>query len=432
MFGDWIRRTGFWALDALKGAPIRKNYIDVKKRNTVCDLNVEQLKKLLEHATSTTQFYSSYDGKEISCFPVITKNIIKAKWNELYSFKYKNAHVHHMPTSGSTGTPFVMDWDMRKRKRQLAEVIYYNELGGQLLGNPYVYFRVWTEKNRKSKLELWKQNLVPINILYLDDENLEKIRQRLQRKPYINSCLAYASTYEYLIKYMRSKNDTPDLYHTKTLFTSSEVLSLEMKQQIIDTMGCQILDRYSNEENGFLAQTGDNSDLFNVNIASFYIEVLKLTSDEPAAIGELGRIVVTDLYGFAVPLIRYDTGDLAIKAEEKDGWTTKLKTIQGRQVDVIYDTSGKRLTAHTWSVYMWKFDKLKQYQFIQKSAKEYVLKVNGADGIYTDEEFTKHLKSILGVDAIIRIEHVSGIPALASGKFKKTVCNYEYNSNDYR
>ena len=194
MISSAFRRYGFWILDALKGSSIRKNYIDVKRRNTLCDLNTDKLKALLEHATSTTQFYSSYKGEDVVCFPVITKNTIKENWNALYSSKYKGCQVHHMPTSGSTGTPFVMDWDMGKRKRQLAEVIYYNELGGQLLGDPYIYFRVWTEKNKKSKFELWKQNLVPIDILHLDDENLEKIRQRLQKKPYINSCLAYAST----------------------------------------------------------------------------------------------------------------------------------------------------------------------------------------------------------------------------------------------
>ena len=109
-----------------------------------------------------------------------------------------------------------------------------------------------------------------------------------------------------------------------------------------------------------------------------------------------------------------------------------MKTIQGRRVDVIYDTKGSRLTPHTWSVYMWKFDKLKQYQFIQEGAKKYTLKVNGAEGIYSDEELSSHLKTVLGDDAEITIEHVDGIPALASGKFKKTVCNYEYDTADYR
>lgn len=324
-----------------------------------------------------------------------------------------------------------MDWNMAKRRRQLAELIYFNELAGQKLGDPYVYFRVWTERNKKSKRELWMQNLLPIDILHLDDRSLEKIRQRLKKKPYINSCLGYASTYEYLVKYMRQQGDTPNMYHIKSVVSGSEVLSMEMKKQIKETIGCMVIDRYSNEENGFLAQSPDMSDDFQVNISGFLIEILKQDKDEPVSIGELGRVVVTDLYSYAVPLIRYDTGDLAIKATEKNGWTTQLKTIQGRKVDVIYDTQGSRLTAHTWSVYMWKFEKLKQYQFIQNSAYDYTLKVNGAKGIYEDTDLISHMQSVLGSKANITIEHVDGIPSLASGKFKKTICNYQYNPNDY-
>ena len=159
-----------------------------------------------------------------------------------------------MATSGSTGTPFVMEWDMGKRKRQIAELIYFNELAGQKLGQPYIYFRVWTENNRKSKKELWMQNLTPINILHLDDNTMEIIRKRLKSKPYINCCLAYASTYEYLEKYLTSKGDTSDMFNTKTLISGSEVLSMRSKRAIKERIGCMVIDRYSNEENGFLAQ----------------------------------------------------------------------------------------------------------------------------------------------------------------------------------
>lgn len=426
MFGDWIRRTGFWILDFVRGGGVRKNYIDIKKRIEDGTLNQEQLSKLLSHAIKTVPYYKT----EIrpNCFeefPVIDKNLIKTRWDELHSEEYLGKPVHYMATSGSTGTPFVMEWAMGKRKRQLAELIYFNELAGQKLGQPYIYFRVWTEKNQKSKKELWMQNLTPINILHLDDNTMEIIRKRLKSRPYINSCLAYASTYEYLEKYLTSKGDTPDMFHIKSFVSGSEVLSMKSKRAIKERLGCMVIDRYSNEENGFLAQSGDMSDEFDVNTASFRIEVLKQDCNEPAEIGEVGRIVVTDLYGFAVPLIRYDTGDLAIKAAEKNGWTTKLKTIQGRRVDVIYDTKENPLTAHTWSVYMWKYDKLKQYQFIQEDKKKYLLKVNGAEGVYEDEDMIAHLKSILGDDADVRIEHVDGIPTLSSGKFKKTVCLYQ-------
>lgn len=426
MLSDWIRRTGFWMLDFMRGRVIRKNYIDVKRRMEQGVCNQPQLERLLIHACKSVPYYKT--DCHPNCFkefPVINKNLLKSQWEEMHSEEYRNKPVHYMATSGSTGTPFVMEWDMGKRKRQLAELVYFNEIAGQKLGQPYIYFRVWTEKNKKSQKELWMQNLTPINILHLDDTTMEKIRRRLKARPYINSCLAYASTYEYLEKYLTAQGDTPDMFHTKSFISGSEVLSMKSKKAIKESLGCKVIDRYSNEENGFLAQSGDMSEEFDVNIASFKIEILKEESDEPVGIGEVGRIVVTDLYSFAVPLIRYDTGDLAIKAAEKDGWTTKLKTIQGRRVDVIYDTEGKPLTSHTWSVYMWKYDKLKQYQFIQEDKKKYLLKVNGAKGIYEEEEMITHLKSVLGEDADIRIEHVDGIPSLVSGKFKKTVCLYQ-------
>lgn len=423
MLNDWIRRTGFWTLDRVKGGQIKKNYLDIKKRMENMQVNSEALDELLKYAVSTTPFYENIRSDDIRSFPVITKNLLKEKWNDFHSSAY-NGPVHLMSTSGSTGTPFTMEWDMGKRNRQLAELIYFNELAGQKLGQPYIYFRVWTDKNRKSKKEQWMQNLFPIDILHLDDQVLEEIRQRLKSRPYINSCLAYASTYEHIIRYLRSQGDTPEIFHVKSLISGSEVLGMEMKKMIKETMGCLVVDRYSNEENGFLAQTGDVSEDFKVNIASFFIEILKQDSDEDAEIGETGRVVVTDLYSRAVPMIRYDTGDLAVKGSEKDGWTTMLKSIQGRRVDVIYDTSGRKLTAHTWSVYMWKYDKLKQYQFIQEGQKEYLLKLNGAEGIYDDEEIQEYLKTVLGNDAEIKIEHVTGIPVLASGKFKKTVCHY--------
>ena len=426
-----LRRLGFWTLDLVKGGKIRKHYKDVKKRMESGSLNKAQLERLLAHARATTDFYSDFDTSDIKNFPIIDKLTIKNSHDAIYSKEYVGTPVHKMSTSGSTGTPFVMEWNMNKRHRQMADMLYFNERAGQRFGKPYIYFRVWTERNRKSKLERFMQNLIPVDTHYLDTDKLEQIRKRLKARPAVNACIGYASTYEFLAKYLKSCQDTPDMFRTRAFISSSEVLGLEMKKLVKETVGCDIIDRYANEENGFLAQTGDCSEEFYVNTASFFVEVLKQESDEPCEVGEVGRIVVTDLYNFAVPLVRYDTGDLAIKAEEKDGWTTVLKTIQGRRSDIIYDTKGKTMTSHTFGVHMWSFEKLSQYQLIQNGAREYTLKLNGAKGNYTDEQMHSYIKGLLGEDAVLTIEHVDGIPALKSGKFKRTVCNYSYNSENY-
>ena len=431
MIGSWIRRTGFWALDALKGGAVRKHYNDIvlKLSEDYDGCDTEQLSALLEHAKSTTPFYRRLNSQKllnsIEDFPIVTKMDYKEQFDAFQSEVYLDKPKHQMSTSGSTGTPFTVNQDMNKRKRVLAEIIYFNEICGQKLGDKYIYFRVLTDKNRKSKLEQLMQNLVPVDILHLDDANLEKIRCLLKQDKSINSALAYASTYEHLVNYLIACGDNPDMFNIRLFVTGSEVLDMQYKKRIKETIGCDIVDRYSNQENGIIAQTPDMSDEFIVNTASYYVELLKLDSDENADSGELGRIVITDLYNFAMPIIRYDTGDTAISCGKENGQIRQFKSLQGRQVDIIYDTRGNRITPFVIGMHMLGFDKLKQYQLIQKDARKYVFKVNGADGVYSKEELDKIVRDILGQDAEIDIQFVDTIPVLASGKFKRTVCNYK-------
>ena len=184
---------------------------------------------------------------------------------------------------------------------------------------------------------------------------------------------------------------------------------------------------YSNQENGLLAQECVENKEYHINRASYYIELLKPDTDDPVHVGEPGRIVVTDLFNHAMPLIRYDTGDVGIwKKEAECGWNSQVfSSIQGTLVDFIYDTKGNMVDTGIISLNMWPFDKLLQFQFIQENAKQYVLKLNGADGYYEDGTFIDLFKDILGSDAEIVIEHVDEIPVLASGKRKCVMSKYK-------
>lgn len=427
-----LRKSIFWMLDRLKGGNIKKEYLDIKyifeTNNGYKERINRYLSDLLQYAVHHTEFYAGYESKGLEEFPVINKSIIKDNMEDILSSEYKGKKLHEMHTSGSTGTPFVSRQNEKKRNRVLAELIYFGEKAGYQIGERYIFFRVWMEANIKSKLELFKQNLIPVDILHLDDENLEKIRQLLLKDKKIKYLLAYASTYDKLSKYLEKNQHKPEDFSIHTIISSSEVLQSSTRERLRRIFGCNVISRYSNQENGIIAQDNTVADEYEINNASYVIEVLNLDNDEPVAEGETGRIVVTDLFNYAMPFIRYDTGDVGTLIWRKTECGDRIpviKCIGGRKVDMIYDTKGTPLTPHTWSVYMWKFDRLKQYQFIQNGKMDYVLKVNDEDGVYTDEELVKHLKSVLGDEAIIEIQRVSDIPILASGKFKKTVCNYK-------
>jgi len=430
MFGSWIRRTGFWTLDALKGGPVRKHYKDIafKMAQSNNGPDAGQLTLLLEHTKRSTPFYRELNRQkpllQLDDFPVVTKADFLEQYEAFQSDEYSGRHLHQMFTSGSTGVPFTANQDMNKRKRVLAKIIYFNEICGHKLGDRYLYFRLWTPGNRKTKWEQFKQNFIPVHVVYLTDNELEKIRQLLIRDKSIHSVLTYASTFEYLTSYMKACGDTPDMYNIKLVITGSETIDMHVKQRIKEVMGCRVIDRYSNQENGIIAQTGDLSNVFTVNFASYYVELLKLDSDEEASEGDLARIVVTDLYNFAMPMIRYDTGDLAVKHGNEKGGARQFKSVQGRKSDVFYDTRGNRITPLAWGAYMERFDRFKQYQFIQEDAKKYIFKANVAEGIYSKDEIIEVMKNALGDDAEIDVQFVDAIPVLASGKFKRTICNY--------
>ena len=436
MFSEWIRRTFYWVLDFLRGSKVRKHLNDIahvmENPDSVGEYQAEKIKLLLDYATKNTLFYHSFASKNLSEFPVINKMIIKNQYN---SFKTPMSDMKAIAlhTSGSTGTPFIILQNPDKRNRVLAEMMYFWGKSGYKIGMRYVFFRIWTNKNKKSGLSAFSRNLIMTDILHLDNKKLETIYKMLQKDKQIKMLLGYASTFEKLVNYLIDNGASPACFSVETIISSSEVLTEDTRSKLIYVFGCKVVSLYSNQENGMIAIecgnmiSSEGNTEFHVNEASFYIELLKPDRDEAVRDGELGRVVITDFYNYAMPIIRYDTGDMAIRQScAKCEWNTMvLSSVEGRRVDLIYNTFGEPLSAHTWSVMMWKYDLLKQYQFIQDGAKDYTLKINVEEGIYSDEELIKHLSSILGADAQIKIEHINEIPNLASGKFKKTICNYK-------
>jgi phenylacetate-CoA ligase len=433
LFSEWIRREVFWAWDFLRGSKVRKHYVDIKNilengtNPEVVKIREGYLSDILKYATEHVPFYKEYRSYDsIKSFPVINKIIVRDHYDAFQSPEFLKAPVVHMHTGGSTGVVIVVRQDKNKRKRVFAEMIYFWGKAGYQIGMKYVFFRIWAASNRKSKLSAWARNMLMMDIRRLDDKNLENIRTAIKADHKIRMLLGYPNTFEELANYMLTCGDTPEMYKINTIIGIGEALTTSTFDKLKKVFNCNIVSLYSNQENGMLAQECAENKEFHVNNASYYIELLKIDSDDPASVGEPGRILVTDLFNHAMPLIRYDTGDIGGWKKEADcGWESQvLSSIQGRMVDSIFDTQGNRVSPHNIGMLMLPFDKLLQYQFIQEGERQYTLKLNGAKGLYAQAAFTAVFKAFLGQDAEITIEYVDEIPVLASGKRKKVVSHY--------
>jgi len=209
-----------------------------------------------------------------------------------------------------------------------------------------------------------------------------------------------------------------------SVIAMSESLDEHTKKYLEEHFGCPVVSRYANMENGIIAQqTPETGNDFLANLASYHIEILDCSEDIPARDGDIGRIVVTDLFNRAMPLIRYDTGDLGILGiSDKNGKEHfVLKRVEGRKMDAIYDTNGKHISSYIFTSNMWKYTELNQYQFIQYGKNKYEFRLNSKDNFRSEKELIKEFRGYLGNDAEITVTYIDEIPLLSSGKRKKVL-----------
>ncbi|GAL77997.1 coenzyme F390 synthetase [Algibacter lectus] len=186
--------------------------------------------------------------------------------------------------------------------------------------------------------------------------------------------------------------------------------------------------RYSNVENGIIAQQMPNDNAFRINWASYVVEILDLESDVPVPNGTIGRIIITDLYNLATPMIRYDTGDIGafVNDENFTDNIPKLESIQGRKMDALYKTNGgDMLNPFTMHAYVYDFPEIEQLQFIQHKEKKYEIKVNTNVMFEGESLLIEKFKNDIGTDAHVDIQYVDEIPSLKSGKRKISVNLYK-------
>ena len=331
--------------------------------------------------------------------------------------------VHISSTSGSTGTPFSVIQDLRKRKRTIADLKVFGELCNYPSHERMVFFRVINSKLHRTAEQEDRENIYYIDSSDLGDEHLEQMKNViLEKKPRI--VFSYSSTLIELAKYIERTGIPAEGFTMQSVLTGGEGLSDENRKLLEKVFGCTVYRRYSDMEMGILGQdTGDGSE-YSLNWGSYYFECLKLDRDEPVEPGEAGRIVVTDLFNYAFPMIRYDTGDLGIMDSSKNEEFPVLKEIYGRVRDCVYAVNGTLISPAKIFVTMWGSKAIKQWQFIQENKDSYVLKLNCSDKI-DSEMYISKFKEILGETADIKIEIVDEIPVTSSNKRRAVICNYQ-------
>lgn len=419
-----IRSCAFWGIDFVQGGVIRRNLKQVNTDMQNLHPNTEKLKEILEYTIDNIPFYKNINEPILSQFPVMNKQKYLSSYDLFFSPKYKKEDLYVYTTSGSSGTPFMGYQDREKRKKHTADLLYFHGKCGWEIGDKYIFLRAWVSKYSSFKLQNVKNNVIPFDVLSLDENMLKKIIYCIKHN-HVKMILGYGSALNQLADYLDKMNIS--LQGLKVVISDSDPLKRESRIILEKHLGCPIVDRYSNEEHGLIAFSYGKDEPYEVNISSYFVELLKLDSNEYAEPGELARVVITDLYNKAMPLIRYEIGDLAVSDEYSKNGVKTLRVLEGRAADMLVRKNGIRISSASVNNYMERLDGLLKYQLVQNDIGKFELYVVEDDVHYLNEEYRNALSPCIGEDSELLVFKVKSIKSESTGKFKTFISNCKLN-----
>lgn len=416
------RRAAFFAWDRARGGVKSAHVEDVE--SIVSDptstrslaRRQAQVEELLTHAGSTVPFYRDLGvggATDLRELPVVDKGTFFSDPSAMKSTAYNIDELPKVHTSGSTGTPLTIPRDPVKWNRHVADLVVFGRMVGHDWGEPMVFLTVTRGLNGRS-LNHRFQGIRYVTARQYDDEVIENALRAIVQSPKPLTLAGGPSALEFLGRSLQASGRELPTGTVKNVIGVGEGLTPWLEHSGADVFGGAVLSRYSNQENGILAhQTPTSSRRFVVNHASYVVEVLDLNEDRPAAPGALGRIVVTDLYARAAPLIRYDTDDLGRWSGDNE---LELAEVVGRSVDVIYSVEGKPIAPIGLMVRLYGIHGVEHYRFAQTGESTYLLTLVGTKDPERDSAIVASLQESLGTSAEITVEYVDELDVLPSGK----------------
>jgi len=406
----------------LNGCEELKFLLDNPQANQVFARHYEN--DILTYAAKLSPYYrqllTNRGGYSLRDFPIMTKADLKAHWDEIAIPEFAaDASICTKFTSGSTGTPFKMILDKYKHTRWIAGNKVFRENVG-VLSHEKTFFVSGTVRDKQiPKERMDRDNVYYILMPYIDDAVLTKlVTDMLQQQ--VKTLTAMASIYDKLARAIRQGNIPEWQGELIACFSVSEPLKESTRKIISDYFHCPVYVFYANEENGVLGVEDGSPFGCRANNVDYTLEVLKMDSDEPAEDGEIGRLVITDYFNKAFPIIRYENGDLVSVKHLPDG-RMYITEILGRVVDTLYTTDGRMVHYFDGISFMEEFLDIQQFQLIQEDYHHFTWVLNTTNHQY-EPIIVDYCKKLFGEDSEWQFEYVNEIPKLQSGKSRMTVC----------
>jgi len=247
----------------------------------------------------------------------------------------------------------------------------------------------------------------------------EQAEYVLKRKP--SYLLMRPAGLRLLLSYFKENNIKIDFI--ESAWTISEVVDSTLRALCWEVLNCPIYNNYTSNETGYMALQCPEGINYHVMSEAVYLEVIDEQGNSCKK-GEIGKVVVTSLHNFSMPLIRYEIGDEA----EVGGSCScgrglpSLTRIVGRAEDYFL-INGEKRRVDIDHYKICDIEAVREFQLIQKTEEK--IELHLVTSRQLDESELARIKKVQYVSVAKDLQwdlvFVDSIPRNAAGKLRQFI-----------
>ena len=228
--------------------------------------------------------------------------------------------------------------------------------------------------------------------------------------------IGYASNL-YRIATICHKHSLDDV-EFRGVFSTSEMLYDYQREFLEQQFKGKVFDYYGCSEVGTIAYECEHH-VKHITDERFIVETTM--SENKQIVGRMGEIIITDLYNYVMPFIRYKNGDLCTLSENPCRCGRGLKIldcVEGRAQDFLTSIDGNYIPAIFFPSHFKSLKGMDQYQIIQTEVYNIILKIV-KNRMFSQEELDNMIRKIqemVGNGTKVKVQEEQFIPLTRSGK----------------
>lgn len=423
--------------DIITGQSVRKNYKFLLKsqkwpKERLVAYQNKKLRELIEYSYEYVEFYTELFDKlslkpsDINCredlqkLPILDKETLRenVRNGKLVTNDKKIKGIYKAYSSGSTGEPVFWYQTKYSWGVNLACAIRAWNWMGYSFGDEFIKI----SSNKRKGLKKIQDHFSNCTYVYgkdLNDESFAKVVKLInKKKPKV--IRGYVDQMFFLAEYINKTGCRVN--YPIAIATTGSTLHKAIREKIMKAFNCSVYDSYHCEGGANLSQC--KTGLYHSSMEYAITEIVDSHGEKASK----GRIVTTDLHNYATPFIRYDSQDVAEKADLNCSCGYQLDAfsrIFGRDTDILITPKGKFLIYSPFAAWFEYEIFVKQFQVIQEKIDLIIIKIVVEENTKRAniEKVRKYWGDYIGDGVEVFVEVVKDIPPAPSGKRRYLIRN---------